>query len=74
MIGYLLNDLLENWVDLSLFTRKSVCEFVKSVLTKLYDTENIQLDTTTLFKPIMSGFLYAAGKILSLFTQNNSVI
>lgn len=63
MISYLVTDLLENWADLSLHTRKSICEFVKAILTGLYMSESFQLDPTTVFKPIMSGFLYAAGKV-----------
>ncbi|KAI8090817.1 hypothetical protein BDF21DRAFT_412239 [Thamnidium elegans] len=61
MISYLVTDLLENWADLSLHTRKSICEFVKSILTTLHMSESFHLDPTTIFKPIMSGFLYAAG-------------
>lgn len=62
MIEYLLTDLLENWTELSLQTRRSLCDFIKSALTSLYDSENIHLDPTVVFKPIMSGLLYAAGK------------
>lgn len=62
MIAHLITDLLEDWTDLNLHTRRSLCEFVKSLLTALFDSENFQLDLTTVFKPIMSEFLYAAGR------------
>lgn len=63
MVACLLTDLFENWTELNLHTRKSLCEFVKSVLVALYEAENFQLDSSAIFKPIMSGFLFAAGKV-----------
>ncbi|KAI8636905.1 hypothetical protein BD408DRAFT_425387 [Parasitella parasitica] len=61
MITCLVADLLDNWKQLTLQTRQSLCSFVKAILLELYVTENLHLDTHTLFKPVMSGFLNAAG-------------
>lgn len=63
MVACLLTDLFENWTELNLHTRQSLSEFVKSMLVALYEAENFQLNLSTLFKPIMSGFLFAAGKV-----------
>lgn len=62
MITCLAADLLDHWKELSLQTRQSVCHFVKAILVKLYDTEHLHVDVHTLFKPVVSGFLHAAGK------------
>lgn len=62
MITCLVTDLTDHWKELSLQARQSVCHFVKAVLVELYDTENLHLDVHTLFKPVVSGFLHAAGK------------
>lgn len=62
MITCLVADLLDHWKELNLQTRQSLCSFVKAILIELYDTENLHLDIHTLFKPVMAGFLYAAGK------------
>ncbi|GAN02379.1 hypothetical protein MAM1_0021c01822 [Mucor ambiguus] len=62
MITCLAADLLDHWKELSLQTRQSVCQFIKAVLVELYDTESLHLDVHTLFQPVVSGFLHAAGK------------
>lgn len=72
MVACLLTDLFENWTELNLHTRQSLSDFVKSVLTALYETENFQLNSSPLFKPIMSGFLFAAGKVNHCLNNQSS--
>jgi hypothetical protein len=61
MISCLLTDLLDHWTELSLLTRQTLCNFTESALTALYEREDLDLEPTVLFKPIISGFLSAAG-------------
>lgn len=68
MISCLLTDLLDHWTELSLPTCQTLCNFTESALTALYEREDLDLDPTALFKPIMSGFLSAAG-MLSRYTM-----
>jgi hypothetical protein len=61
MISCLLTDLLGRWPELGLQTRQTLCSFTESALTIVYEREDLDLDPTAIFKPIMSGFLSAAG-------------
>jgi hypothetical protein len=61
IIVKLLTDLLDNWTQLNLSTRISLCDFTKSALIAFYNFEGLELDPTVVFKSVLSGFLYATG-------------
>lgn len=58
----IISDMLDYWVELTLNSRQMLCELVQSILTSVCNMETIQLDITAHLKPIISGFLFAAGK------------
>ncbi|KAI8353363.1 hypothetical protein BD560DRAFT_357697 [Blakeslea trispora] len=73
-----MTDLLDCWPKLSICTKESMYQFTRSLLTALYDQQIVQLNTAIIFKPVMTGFLQAAGvekntemheKLLNLIAQ-----
>ncbi|OBZ86292.1 Serine/threonine-protein kinase SMG1 [Choanephora cucurbitarum] len=61
LVVIIMTDLLDCWAKLSLCTKEFIHQFTKNLLTALYNQQNIRINATVTFKPIITGFLHAVG-------------
>ncbi|KAI8979953.1 hypothetical protein BDB01DRAFT_798216 [Pilobolus umbonatus] len=60
LVGSIVTDLTENWLNINLCSRHLLCDFSQNILKIIYAIEDHEFDPLSFSKPIISGFLSAA--------------
>lgn len=60
----IVSDAMNNWIKLTLESRRLLCDLAQGILTTVCNMEIIQFDPTSHLKPIIHGFISATSKLI----------
>lgn len=63
----IVSDVMNNWIKLTLESRRLLCDLAQGILTTVCNMEVIQFDPTGHLKPIIHRFISAASKLIYIF-------